>query len=210
MAFRVFAPDSRITVRNRDRSFFRAWGVLGGKAGGLSDMYVNPGTSDERRLGNLDTAVLQPGDVLQIRSAGGGGRGDPNQREPWRVAQDLARNYVSAAAAEEEYGIVLRYGKVDEEATAKLRQSRAKATDHFHFGPERQSYENRWTPAAYRRLHQLLDGLPIHWRFFTKTEVFRRMDGRSGAEGVQAAFEEVFERFPSLPYTPHATSEAAE
>ena len=57
MAFRVFAPDSRITARNRDRSFFRPWGVLGGHAAGLSDMVVNPGTEGERRLGNIDTAV---------------------------------------------------------------------------------------------------------------------------------------------------------
>ncbi len=70
MAFRVFAPDSRVTARNRDRSFFRPWGVLGGKAAGLSDMVVNPGRHDAKRLGNIDTVVLQPGDVLEIRSAG--------------------------------------------------------------------------------------------------------------------------------------------
>ncbi len=69
MAFRVFAPDSRVTARNRDRSFFRPWGVLGGRAAGLSDMMVNPGTPHAKRLGNIDTVVLQPGDVLEIRSA---------------------------------------------------------------------------------------------------------------------------------------------
>jgi N-methylhydantoinase B len=210
MAFRVFAPDSRITVRNRDRSFFRAWGILGGMAGGLSDMSVNPGTADERHLGNIDTAVLQPGDILQIRSAGGGGRGDPAQREPWRVLKDVVRNYVSVEAAEQDYGVVIRDGKVDEEATGRLRKSRAKPAAHFHFGPERTSYEQRWTPAAYERLHDLLALLPVHWRFFTKTEVFRRLGDRSGAEGVQAAFNEVCKRFPSLPYAPETTSEAAE
>lgn len=86
MAFRVFTPDSRITARNRDRSFFRPWGTGGGKAAGLADMVVNPGTSDERRMGSKDTAILQPGDVLEVRSAGGGGRGNPLEREPWRVA----------------------------------------------------------------------------------------------------------------------------
>lgn len=72
MAFRVFAPDSRITARNRDRSFFRPWGTGGGKAAGLADMVINPGTPDERRMGSKDTAILQPGDVLEVRSAGGG------------------------------------------------------------------------------------------------------------------------------------------
>ena len=143
--------------------------MLGGKAAGLSDMVVNPATEHARRLGNIDTAVLQPGDVLEIRSAGGGGRGDPHQREPWRVAQDVARGYVSAAAAERDYGVALSDGKVDAQATERLRARRKPCAGHFHFGPEREGYEAQWTPAAYERLHAVLDALPIHWRFFAKT-----------------------------------------
>ncbi|WP_027056122.1 hydantoinase B/oxoprolinase family protein [Mesorhizobium erdmanii] len=209
MAFRVFAPDSRITARNRDRSFFRPWGVLGGKAAGLSDMIVNPGTEHERRLGNIDTAVLQPGDVLDIRSAGGGGRGEPHQREPWRVAQDVRRGYVSVASAERDYGVVIRDGEVDEQATERRRAEQRPATGHFHFGPEREGYEAQWTPAAYHRLTAILRDLPIHWRFFAKTEIFRRMKGRSGSEGVQAAFDGVCKRFPELPRS-QPVQEAAE
>ena len=33
MEFQVFAPNTRITARNRDRCRFQAWGILGGKAG---------------------------------------------------------------------------------------------------------------------------------------------------------------------------------
>ncbi|MDP0927165.1 hydantoinase B/oxoprolinase family protein [Paracoccus onubensis] len=209
MSFRVFAPDTRITARNRDRSFFRPWGVLGGRAAGLSDMVINPGTGDERRLGNTDTAVLQPGDVLEIRSAGGGGRGNPRKREPWRVARDVACGHVSIRAAQEEYGVVLKAGVVDEAATASLR-ARVQAQDaHFHYGPEREGYESRWTDAAYDRLTQILSELPVHWRFFTKTEIFRRMSGRSGAEGVEEAFAETRARFPELPL-PRPVAEAAE
>ncbi|QPC41544.1 hydantoinase B/oxoprolinase family protein [Kaustia mangrovi] len=209
MAFRVFAPDTRITARNRDRSVFRPWGVLGGRAAGLSDMVVNPGTSDERRLGNTDTAVLQPGDVLEIRSAGGGGRGDPMAREPWRVAQDVARGHVSETAAREEYGVVLTGGTVDEAATTALRAQARPHIGHFHFGPERERFEAQWTAAAYDRLTDILSALPIHWRFFTKTEIFRRMEGRSGAEGVEAAFAETRARFPQMPSSPRV-AEAAE
>ncbi|WP_417727774.1 hydantoinase B/oxoprolinase family protein [Roseovarius sp.] len=200
MAFRVFAPDTRITARNRDRSFFRPWGVLGGRAAGLSDMVVNPGTAEERRLGNVDTAVLQPGDVLQIRSAGGGGRGAPQEREPWRVARDVTCGYVSVNAAYNDYGVVMDGGRVDEGATERRRAYLPRHDGPFHFGPEREGYERRWTPEAYDRLTEILMGLPIHWRFFTKTEIFRRMtEGRSGRAGVEQAFAETCARFPDLP-----------
>lgn len=210
MAFRVFAPDSRITARNRDRSFFRPWGVLGGRAAGLSDMVVNPGRPEERRLGNIDTAVLQPGDMLEIRSAGGGGRGHPFEREAWRVATDVTRGYVSQEAAERDYGVVIRGDVVDEEATRALRAVRAPVAGHFHFGPEREGYEAQWTGDAYDRLTAILSGLPIHWRFFAKTEIFRRMKGRAGAQGVAEAFAEARARFPEMPDTRAAFAEAAE
>ena len=209
MAFRVFAPDSRITARNRDRSFFRPWGTLGGKAAGLSDMVINPNTAEERRLGNVDTAVLQPGDVLEIRSAGGGGRGNPMDRETWRVAQDVARGHVSLEAAERGYGVVFKDGKVDEVTTEALRAASAQPEGHFHFGPERQDYEEQWNDEAYDQLTLILFSLPIHWRFFTKTEIFRRIGERGGAAGVMAAFEEVCTRFPDLP-RPRILAEAAE
>ncbi|MCQ1766932.1 hydantoinase B/oxoprolinase family protein [Neorhizobium galegae] len=210
MAFRVFSPGSRITARNRDRSFFRPWGTLGGRAAGLSDMVLNPGRDDFQRLGNIDTAILQPGDVLEIRSAGGGGRGNPFERETWRVAQDVARGYVSSKAAERDYGVVIRNGMVDEAETEKLRCARTVPTGHFHYGPERDGYEAQWTPEAYDLLTDLLQGLPIHWRFFTKTEIFRRMKGRVGAEGVAAAFADVRARFTNMPNPAKARKEAAE
>ncbi|WP_370158899.1 hydantoinase B/oxoprolinase family protein [Salipiger bermudensis] len=209
MAFRVFTPDSRITARNRDRSFFRPWGTDGGRAAGLADMVVNPGTPDARRMGSKDTAILQPGDVLEVRSAGGGGRGNPLEREPWRVARDVARGYVSPEAAERDYGVILKDGEVDEAATEAARAAMpAPSEAFFHYGPEREGSEARWTDEAYDRLTEILAGLPIHWRFFTKTEIFRRLDG-TGAAAVEAAFEATCGRFPELP-RPQAFAEAAE
>ena len=209
MAFRVFTPDSRITARNRDRSFFRPWGTDGGRAAGLADMVVNPGTPGERRMGSKDTAILQPGDVLELRSAGGGGRGNPRDREPWRVARDVARGYVSAKAAARDYGVILKNGEVDETATEAARAAMpAPSAAFFHYGPEREGYEARWTDEAYDRLTEILGGLPIHWRFFTKTEIFRRLDG-TGAAAVEAAFKATCARFPQLP-RPQGFAEAAQ
>src|SRR3712207_2176059 len=94
MEFKVFSPDSRVTARNRDRCRFRPWGILGGKAGKPSDFVLNPGVAGrERRLGNADLVAMDPGDVLHIHSPGGGGRGDPLEREPERVLLDVRRGY---------------------------------------------------------------------------------------------------------------------
>lgn len=199
LEFQVFAPDSRVTARNRDRSRFRPWGTLGGKAAGLSDMIVNPGTPLEHRLGNIDYTVLQPGDVLHVHSAGGGGRGDPLAREPWRVAQDVARGYVTPRAALQEYGVVLAQGAVDDAATEKLRAELADAqpSGHFHFGPERDAFETIWTREAYAQMTQLLAALPVYWRFFVKTELFARLGEQ--ADTLREAFKQVRTRFPQVP-----------
>ncbi|MCE7028867.1 hydantoinase B/oxoprolinase family protein [Jiella avicenniae] len=201
MAFKVFAPDTRITARNRDRSFFRPWGVLGGRAAGLSDMVVNPGAANERRLGNTDVAVLEPGDVLSIHSAGGGGRGDPHDREPWRVALDVARGSVGETAARNDYGVVLRDGRLDEAATTALRagRKRPEPVPHFHYGPEREGYECEWTAEAYDALTAILMALPVHWRFFVKTQIFAARRSAEARIDVAEAYRRVRERFPQVP-----------
>jgi N-methylhydantoinase B len=74
--------------------------------------------------GKSNGAALVPGDVMEVRFTGGGGYGDPLEREPMRVARDVALSYVSQAVAGEVYGVVVgSAGSVDEEAT-KVRRER--------------------------------------------------------------------------------------
>ena len=75
-------PNTRVTIRNRDRSRFRPWGMLGGGPGEPSNFVVNPGTRGRAVLGNRDIFTAEPGDVVHIHSPGGGGRGDPLERDP--------------------------------------------------------------------------------------------------------------------------------
>jgi N-methylhydantoinase B len=201
--FRVFAPHTRITARNRDRSRFRPWGILGGKAGAPSDFVRNPGTEREQVLGNTDTVTLDPGDVIHIHSPGGGGRGSPLQRDPDRVRLDVQRGYVSPEAAAAAYGVVIRDGAVDvaatEAARAALRERETGA--HFDFGPERDAHERLWTPAEYAALTEILGALPVHWRFFVKSKIFELMSPqkpqgnrtrvRTALAAVRAAYPEV-------------------
>jgi N-methylhydantoinase B len=201
LEFEVFSPNTRITVRNRDRCRFRPWGILGGRAGAPSEMVLNPGRADERLLNNIDTFTCGPGDVLRITSPGGGGRGDPLAREPGRVLADVVRGYVTREAAEAEYGVVLDGEAVDATATEILRagRRRGRAGAHFHFGPEREAFERVWTPAAYDALTKILAGLPVHWRYFVKTRLMQtiRAEG-SGAGEVEAAFRGLAAGLPQL------------
>jgi N-methylhydantoinase B len=59
-----------------------------------------------------------------VRTGGGGGWGDPLEREPELVRADVAEELISLRAAREHYGVVLTEGlSVDESATTKLRQT---------------------------------------------------------------------------------------
>jgi N-methylhydantoinase B len=68
---------------------------------------------------------LMPGDRVEVRTPGGGGYGDPFARDPALVARDVRRGYYDTAQAAALWGVALRDGAVDAEATAALRQGRA-------------------------------------------------------------------------------------
>jgi N-methylhydantoinase B len=101
------------------------WGVAGGMSGGTGRAVVNPGTAEAQVLPPLsDGTVLTRGDILLVETGGGGGHGHPYDRQAWQVAQDVADGFVSAVAAQRDYGVVLRDGAVDEDATGALRRKR--------------------------------------------------------------------------------------
>jgi N-methylhydantoinase B len=114
---------------------FPPWGIRGGMGGGVSRFIVNPGTPDERVLPSMsDGTMLKAGDILRIETGGGGGWGDPFEREPERVREDVRGGIVSRHSAERDYGVILHGPdlEVDEAATARLRRSRPPAAGLFH------------------------------------------------------------------------------
>ncbi len=201
MEFQVFTPNTRITARNRDRCRFQAWGILGGKAGRASEMLLNPGQPDEKLLNNIDTFTAGPGDIIRITSPGGGGRGDPLEREPERVLRDVVCAYITAAAAEADYGVVIRDETIDLPATEALRASRRPNAPHphFHFGAEREAFERIWSRDAYDAMTVILAALPIHWRHFVKRRLMQAVtaEGSGGAE-VRAAWQALAASLPQL------------
>lgn len=71
--------------------------------------------------------ALVPGDVLACEVQGGGGYGDPFDRDPGAVAADVTAGAVSLEAARRLYGVALADGRVDAARTAALRAGRLRA-----------------------------------------------------------------------------------
>jgi N-methylhydantoinase B len=92
-------------------------GLNGGHPGGAARVGLRSG----RKLKPKGQQTVPAGDAVVLEIAGGGGYGDPLERDPERVAADVLAGLVSARQARDVYGVVLRRGKVDETATAARR-----------------------------------------------------------------------------------------
>ncbi|HEY3681909.1 MAG TPA: hydantoinase B/oxoprolinase family protein [Streptosporangiaceae bacterium] len=91
-----------------DRSILSCWGVRGGRAGRPFRVTIDPGGPNERETAGLtDAEPVRAGEVIRIRTTGGGGWGDPLDRDPSLVAADVRDGKVSRAAARTDYGVVL-------------------------------------------------------------------------------------------------------
>jgi N-methylhydantoinase B len=111
------------TIVTADRVRLGCYGVNGGKAGQPFCVTVNAlGTG--RDLGGLvDGEEVLAGQVVRVVTTGGGGWGDPLEREPELVQRDVIEGKVSLEAARSDYGVMLTGTDcaIDAAATAKLR-----------------------------------------------------------------------------------------
>jgi len=107
-----------------EKAVLPPFGVCGGRAGATNRFWVRrhgERVQPSSLPGKVSAFPLEPGDVLLMESSGGGGFGDPLERDPARVAADVGEGYVTAGTAETLYGVVLRKGEPDTAATAARR-----------------------------------------------------------------------------------------
>ncbi|MBV9804832.1 MAG: hydantoinase B/oxoprolinase family protein [Solirubrobacterales bacterium] len=112
-----------------DRARSVTWGIGGGLPSIPHGVWLNPGTDEERFLGaNFSGVPVVEGDAFERPSAGGGGLGDPLERDPQAVLADVEDGYVTVRRAALDYGVVveeidrdLADYRIDDEATQKLR-----------------------------------------------------------------------------------------
>lgn len=111
------------------------WGLFGGKPGKRSAILVRTAGSDRFRTfseafgtrcnGKFSDVYLRRGDVIALRTSGGGGYGDPLERDFARIEEDVRQGFVPREQAEAEYCVVFAPDgeTIDAEATARLRAS---------------------------------------------------------------------------------------
>ncbi|MDB5511937.1 MAG: 5-oxoprolinase [Enterovirga sp.] len=95
--------DAQFSSRTSHRRF-GASGIAGGGAPLPSRTTLNPGRPDERVLNGLEQLNLKAGDVIRLEQSGGGGWGDPKDRDGQALLDDVADGYVSEESARRAYG----------------------------------------------------------------------------------------------------------
>ena len=119
--YKLLEAEAVLQVRS-DRKVFRPYGLYGGNPGASSSNIMNP-EREARPLDSKLTMTMYAGEVLRHELAGGGGWGDPLERDPESVLRDVRNELVSMNSARDDYGVVIKsdgWG-VDYKATQVLR-----------------------------------------------------------------------------------------
>ncbi len=95
--------DFRLGLRSGGYKF-GSWGVDGGEGPSLASCTLQPGTSEAESMPALFVRQMKAGDVVQVVFAGGGGLGDPRERDPQRVEVDVANGVYTPEFAERTFG----------------------------------------------------------------------------------------------------------
>jgi len=117
-----YAPQGQTSIAvQAGRYKYPPRGLFGAGPGSGARFLINEQAGDPSGL-----TLCLPGDVIQFDSAGGGGYGDPLQRDPQAVAADVVNGYVSIEKAREDYGVVMDPAtlRVDPVETEKVRAAR--------------------------------------------------------------------------------------
>jgi len=122
---RLLADEGKLTNLS-DRQKFAPYGLGGGKSGKLGRTVLNPGPGEQVVHGKQSREFAY-GDVISFQQSGAGGYGDPLERDPQRVLEDVLDDYVSVEAARGEYGVVIAGTgadlSIDAGATGRLRET---------------------------------------------------------------------------------------
>jgi len=103
-AYRIL-NDGWIVTSTAGRHAFPAWGLHGGRDGSTNHVDVVTANGDVTRFGKVARHPLAAGDLVRVVTATGGGYGDPLERDPEAVANDVRNGYVTVDEARDQYGV---------------------------------------------------------------------------------------------------------
>ncbi|MCS7126106.1 MAG: hydantoinase B/oxoprolinase family protein [Aigarchaeota archaeon] len=117
--------DEAVLVCSINRITYPPWGVEDGMDGTCNHIAIIRDDNIIWDGGRAFNFKLTKGDVVSIRSGGGGGWGNPLEREPERVLEDYKNKLITLDVAKNVYGVLIdpKHLKVDIEATRKLREA---------------------------------------------------------------------------------------
>jgi N-methylhydantoinase B len=121
-AIQVVKGPIRCSYRS-DRHLTRPWGIRGGEPGQSWQTYILRADGVRQPVRSKAIFELNTGDTLEMLTGGGGGYGDPLERDPGMVLEDVLNGKVSKETAELDYGVILGSDdlSVDIAATDQLR-----------------------------------------------------------------------------------------
>jgi N-methylhydantoinase B len=121
--YRFLEQSGTFQIR-ADRNRFAAYGLAGGGPGSRSRNVLNTGV-DQHILPPKTTLQVKYGDELRHELAGAGGWGNPYERDPEVVLEDILDEKITPAHARVAYGVVLDANgtRIDEIETARRRAS---------------------------------------------------------------------------------------
>jgi len=114
--------DFRLGLRSGGYKY-GSWGIQGGLGPSKAGCTLNPGSDEEEEMPALFVREMEGDDVVRVVFAGGGGLGDPHERDPELVREDVSNGIYSAEFARKTFAVALSEdgSGVDVAATAELR-----------------------------------------------------------------------------------------
>jgi len=117
--------DATLTVSS-DRNKIKPWGVFGGKEASGAKCNIVLSRGKLKDLPSKMTTTLAKGEKIITVTPGGGGWGDPLERNPKKVQWDVIEGFISIKRAKEIYGVVIdpKTYEIDIESTYRFRKSK--------------------------------------------------------------------------------------
>jgi N-methylhydantoinase B len=107
-----------------ERTKLAPWGLYNGKSGMRGEFFLRKANGTEIGLKSKCTVKMETGDIFVARTPGGGGYGNPLERDPNAVLNDVVNGLVSISSARKDYGVVIEpeTEEINWKATRELRE----------------------------------------------------------------------------------------